>query len=118
MNFKVWTWAAKRRERRIHTAVTIGTAISNQLALALKNHPANVNHRITHAPRPPASRPEQITVIWTYPDGRQYRQFFPLHGQSWIENVPTDFIWALDPQDRPNLMEIAIQYRDTGWNVQ
>ena len=117
MNFKVWTWAAKRRERRMHTAITIGTAIANQLALALKNHPANVNHHVTHAPRPSQPRPEQITLIWTYPDGRQYRQFFPLRGQSWIESVPGNFIWSEDPQDRPVSIEMAITYRDTGSRI-
>ena len=117
MNLKVWTWAAKRRERRTQAAITIGTAIANQLALALKNHPANVNHHITHAPRPPAPRPEQITLIWTYPDGRQHKQFFPMHGQSWVESIPSNFIWELDPRDRPTSIEMAITYRDTGWKV-
>ena len=117
MNFKVWTWAAKRRERKAHYAITIGTAIANQLALALKNHPANVNHHVTHAPRPPAPRPEQITLIWTFGDGRQHRQFFPVYGQSWIESVPANFLWSDDPRDRPVSIEIAVQYRDNGSRI-
>ena len=90
MNIKVWTWAAKRRERKAHYAITIGTAIANQLALALKNHPANVNHHVTHAQRPPAPRPQRITVVYVMGDGNEYRTYIPLHGQSeWTDSMPS-----------------------------
>lgn len=66
-----------------------------------------VRHVIRHEPRPPAPRPERITVVYEMQDGHEYKTFIPLHGQSqWVESWPG---W-LDPQREPAYPPVAIRY--------
>ena len=65
-----------------------------------------IKHVVRHEPRPPAPRPERITVVYEMQDGREFRTFIPLHGQAeWTESWPH---W-LDIRE-PGYPPVAIRY--------
>jgi hypothetical protein len=68
------------------------------------------NVHVTHAQRPPAPRPIRITMNWIMPDGREYRQFVPLNGQSfWVESLPHFY-----NNEMPDRIEFSLGYADGG----
>ncbi len=107
MDPKFWTWARKRREDKAIAQVKLITALSEAFSRSLRDGQLSVIHRVTHAPRPPAPRPERIKVIYDMQDGREYCTFIPLHGQAqWIESWPS---W-LNPENNSLWPPVAIRY--------
>jgi hypothetical protein len=121
VNLKFWEWSHKREIRHQDEFNALHEAFISALTESLRHTQIGVsaNHHITYSQKPPNPRPEQITLIWTFGDGHQYRQFFPLHGQSWIESIPTNIAWRNfeNPDERPVSIEMAITYRDNGGSV-
>lgn len=125
INLKFWTWPDRHREKVAQKRMQLSdewvTVLTTSITEGLRHTQVagNFSHHITYAQKPIPPRPEQITLIWTFGDGHQYRQFFPLHGQSWIESIPMNVTWGNfdNPAERPVSLEMAITYRDSGGPV-
>lgn len=114
MNFKFWEWPHQRRIRHLQEFDDLHEAFIQALTKSMQYTVFTHNTHVTYSARPPAPRPIQLTLLWTFSDGHQHRQFFNLNGQSWIESVPSNFIWSEDPRDRPVSIEAVLTYKDTG----
>jgi hypothetical protein len=114
MSIKFWQIPANRRANKKITQdllyVQIATLTSKAITDGLTK--ATINHKVTHAPRPPAPRPMQMTVTYIMVDGMEYRTFIPLNGQAeWVEQMPH---YVQMNAERVSQIRYSMRYNDGG----
>jgi hypothetical protein len=107
MNLRFWRYLARRRERKRNDYISMQTAAATQVFQQLRNFPPTVNHVIRHEKRPPAPRPQRLTVVYQMQDGQEIKTYIPIHGQrSWTESFPH---WLQNPH-QSNWPPVCIRY--------
>jgi hypothetical protein len=112
-----WNWKEARRTRleteRLAERVYVISTISQ--ALRETTVAVSANHHVTYAQRPPAPRPVQLTLVYQFQNGQEYREYVQLHGQSyWDMNFP-HYVEQEIRENRPlRSMRVEMRYQDGG----
>jgi hypothetical protein len=114
MNLKIWTWKKNARIKRDISESERYLAFVKALTESLRHTQIGMSHsmHVTHAQRPPAPRPFQMTVTYIMVDGMEYRTFIPLNGQvEWVEQMPH---YVQMNAERVSQIRYSMQYNDGG----